>query len=51
MGNKVLFVSATKKENIDEMKQLMYNTIRKIHITRFPYNDFLYQNYENEEED
>ncbi len=49
MGNRVLFISATKKENIDELKRLMYNTIRKIHITRFPYNDFLYPNYEVEE--
>jgi GTP-binding protein HflX len=50
MGNKVIFISATKKENIDELKRLMYNTIRKIHITRFPYNDFLYPNYEVEDE-
>ena len=50
MGKKVLFISATEKENIDELKRLMYNTVRKIHIERFPYNDFLYQNYEVEEE-
>jgi GTP-binding protein HflX len=50
LGKKVIFISATKKDNIDELKRLMYNTIRKIHITRFPYNDFLYPNYEVEEE-
>lgn len=49
MGDKVLFVSATQKDNIEELKDLMYNEIRKIHIERFPYNDFLYQNYESEE--
>jgi len=50
MGNKVIFISATEKDNIDELKRLLYNTVRKIHITRFPYNDFLYPNYETEEE-
>jgi GTP-binding protein HflX len=50
LGKKVIFISATKKDNIDDLKRLMYNTIRKIHITRFPYNDFLYPNYEVEEE-
>jgi GTP-binding protein HflX len=37
-----LFVSATKKLNIEDLKQTLYNEVRKIHITRFPYNDFLY---------
>ncbi|MEN8137223.1 MAG: GTPase HflX [Bacteroidota bacterium] len=50
MGNKVIFISATEKENVDNLKKLMYNEIRKVHITRFPYNDFLYQNYEVEDE-
>ncbi len=51
MGKKVLFISATEKENIDELKRLLYNTVRKIHIDRFPYNNFLYPNYEVEEEE
>ena len=51
MGSKVLFISATEKDNIDDLKKLMYNEIRRIHITRFPHNDFLYQNYEVEEEE
>src|SRR5664280_2362527 len=37
-----LFVSATKKLNIEELKKTLYEEVRKIHITRFPYNDFLY---------
>jgi GTP-binding protein HflX len=37
-----IFISATKKENIDELKELLYNEVKKIHITRYPYDDFLY---------
>lgn len=37
-----LFISALKKENIEELKKSLYEEVRKIHITRFPYNDFLY---------
>jgi len=41
-----LFISAKEKENIDELKQLIYSKVKEIHTTRFPYNDFLYQTYE-----
>lgn len=44
-----LFISAKHKINIDELKTVMYNKVREIHIQRFPYNDFLYQNYSGEE--
>lgn len=37
-----LFVSATKKLNIEDLKKALYDEVKKIHITRFPYNDFLY---------
>lgn len=37
-----LFVSALKKQNIEELKKTLYEEVKKIHITRFPYNDFLY---------
>jgi GTP-binding protein HflX len=37
-----LFVSAKTKENIDGLKKTLYEEVKKIHITRFPYNDFLY---------
>ena len=42
LGDKVKFISAINKTNIDELKDSLYNEVRKIHITRFPYNDFLY---------
>lgn len=41
-----IFISAREKSNIDALKQLMYNRIKAIHIQRYPYNDFLFQNYE-----
>ncbi len=37
-----IFISATEKENIGELKKLLYKKVKKIHITRYPYDDFLY---------
>ena len=45
MAENCLFISAKEKENIDELKTLLYQRIKEIHIQRFPYNDFLYQQY------
>ncbi len=45
-----LFISAREKTNIDELKALIYDKVKEIHIQRFPYNDFLYHNYEDEEQ-
>lgn len=41
-----IFISAKNKENIDALKALMYNRIKAIHIQRYPYNDFLFEQYE-----
>lgn len=41
-GYKTIFISARTKENISEMKELLYNEIRKLHIQIYPYNHFLY---------
>jgi GTP-binding protein HflX len=43
-----IFISAKEKENIDELKQLIYKKVKEIHITRFPYNDFLFQHFEGD---
>jgi GTPase len=43
-----IFISAQDKMNIEELREKMYAQVKKIHITRFPYNDFLYQNYEEQ---
>ena len=37
-----LFISATEKENIDELRRVIYEKVKKIHVTRYPYNNFLY---------
>jgi len=42
MGGNAVFISALKKENLDEFRKRVYQEVRKIHVTRFPYNQFLY---------
>lgn len=46
LGDHVIFISAYKNENIEEFKEKLYNEVKIVHITRFPYNDFLYQEFE-----
>ena len=47
MADNCVFISAKKGINIDELKQKIYEKAREIHITRFPYNDFLFQKYDD----
>lgn len=47
-GSETVYISATQKENIEELKEKLYNIVKDIHSARFPYNDFLYQDYETE---
>jgi GTP-binding protein HflX len=42
-----LFISATNKENFEEFREKVYETVREIHVTRFPYNKFLYPDYKD----
>lgn len=42
-----LFISATNKENFEEFRERVYEAVRYIHITRFPYNKFLYPDYKD----
>ena len=46
LGEDAIFISARNKENIDTLRTLMYERIKAIHVKRYPYNDFLFQNYE-----
>ncbi len=46
LGEDCIFISARNKENIDALRALMYDRIKAIHVKRYPYNDFLFQNYE-----
>ena len=48
MNDNCVFISARKGTNIDELKQIIYEKAREIHLTRFPYNDFLYQHYDTD---
>ena len=43
-----IFISAKEGDNIDELKKLIYDKAKEVHITRFPYNDFLFYDYEEE---
>jgi GTP-binding protein HflX len=46
MHDNCLFISAREKQNIEPLKEMMYNKIKEIHVVRYPYNDFLFQKYE-----
>ena len=48
LGEDCIFISARNKQNIDALRALMYDRIKAIHVKRYPYNDFLFQNYEND---
>ena len=42
-NTKTVFISAKTKHNIDELKEVLYSEVRRIHVTRYPYDDFLYK--------
>lgn len=42
-----IFISATNKENFEEFRKKVYEMVREIHITRFPYNNFLYPDWDH----
>ncbi|MFK5972097.1 MAG: GTPase HflX [Flavobacteriaceae bacterium] len=42
VGDNALFISALNKQNLDEFRKRVYDEVRDIHVTRFPYNNFLY---------
>ena len=44
---KALFLSAINKENFEEFRERVYEQVREIHVTRFPYNKFLYPDYQD----
>ena len=48
INNSALFISAVSKENLDLFRERVYKATRKIHITRFPYNNFLYPEQQKE---
>lgn len=48
VGGDALFISALNKENLDEFRKRVYHAVRDIHISRFPYNNFLYPEHLDE---
>lgn len=46
LNDNCLFISAREKENIDEFRETIYKKVRELHVQKYPYNDFLYNDYE-----
>lgn len=46
LSDNCLFISARERQNIDEMREVLYKKVRELHVQKYPYNDFLYQTYE-----
>jgi len=46
LNENCIFISALEKQNIDEFRDTVYKKVRELHVQKYPYNDFLYSNYE-----
>ena len=46
LGDDCIFISARERQNIDELKELIYSRVRQLHVQKYPYNDFLFQQYD-----
>jgi GTPase len=51
MNQGALFISATNKENFEDFRKVVYDKVREIHVTRFPYNNYLYPDFESVEDE
>ena len=49
LSDNCLFISAREKQNIEDLKEILYKKVCELHVQKYPYNDFLYQTYEEEE--
>lgn len=49
MEDNCLFISARERINMEELKNVVYQRVKDLHVQKYPYNDFLYQTYEEEE--
>lgn len=50
MNDNCIFISAREKTNLDQLKEVVYKKVRELHVQKYPYNDFLYQTYDTEEQ-
>jgi GTP-binding protein HflX len=48
MHDSCIFISAKEKQNVDQLREMMYQKIKQIHVERYPYNDFLFQRYDEQ---
>ena len=48
LNDNCIYISAREKINMDELKTIIYNKVRELHVQKYPYNDFLYQTYDEE---
>ncbi len=48
LGDDCFFISAKEQTNVPELKKLLYRKVRELHVQKYPYNDFLFQNYDEE---
>ena len=49
LGNDCIFLSARERTNLEVFRQLLYKKVRELHVQKYPYNDFLYDTYEDQE--
>ena len=49
LNDNCIFISAKEKTNLEELKTIIYNKVREMHVQKYPYNDFLYQTYDASE--
>ena len=47
LGDDCIFISARERQNVDELRDAMYRRVRELHVQKYPYNDFLYDDYES----
>lgn len=47
-NHRTVFISAKTKENVEELRKLLYEEVKKIHVTRYPFNDFFYDTSQND---
>lgn len=48
LDDNCIFISAREKTNLEQLKAIVYNKVRELHVQKYPYNDFLYQTYDEE---
>jgi GTP-binding protein HflX len=51
LADNCLFISARERQNIENLKEVLYKKVCELHVKKYPYNDFLYQTYDEEVND